>query len=261
MVNEAVDEPLSLPLVATPGRDLAARALLAGAGTQQRVSDLLGVSRRTIGRMAEADFSTALRDPQVLEDARTCLEDTARRGSTAEERAAAVAWLQEAARDEHQVALKPAATTPPRASPVANPTPRVLPRRPRRPVAPRNGAATSTTDTPGPPAPLLQVDALRRQQQRILHRSALIDYVLAAEKRSGDTADDGGRAGRTARRHHRGGADDRDPPASKCSVTKLAADDRNDNSLTVKEAWRLPQLYLKPLSKLRRADSSGDDWW
>ena len=35
--------------------------------------------------------------------------------------------------------------------------------------------------------PCNQVDALRRQQQRILHRSALIDYVLAAEKRSGDS--------------------------------------------------------------------------
>ena len=38
-----------------------------------------------------------------------------------------------------------------------------------------------------PVAPLPQVDALRRQQQRILHRSALIDYVLAAEKRGGET--------------------------------------------------------------------------
>ena len=34
-------------------------------------------------------------------------------------------------------------------------------------------------------APLPQVDALRRQQQRILHRGALIDYVLAAERRGG----------------------------------------------------------------------------
>jgi hypothetical protein len=31
-------------------------------------------------------------------------------------------------------------------------------------------------------APLAPIDALRRQQQRILHRSALIDYVLAAER-------------------------------------------------------------------------------
>jgi len=32
---------------------------------------------------------------------------------------------------------------------------------------------------------LPQVEALRRQQQRILHRTALIDYVLAAETRGG----------------------------------------------------------------------------
>jgi hypothetical protein len=64
MVNMAgVDESLSLPLVVTPGRVLAARALLAGPdASQQRVSDLLGVSRRTIGRMADADCTTALHD-------------------------------------------------------------------------------------------------------------------------------------------------------------------------------------------------------
>ena len=32
-----------------------------------------------------------------------------------------------------------------------------------------------------------QVDALTRQQQRILHRSALIDCVLVAEKQGGQT--------------------------------------------------------------------------
>ncbi len=55
----------------------------------------------------------------------------------------------------------------------------------RRPTG--NGAATPTTGTPGlHAASLTQLDALRRQQQRILHRSALIDYVLAAEKRGGE---------------------------------------------------------------------------
>ena len=83
----AVDATPSPPIVETPGRELAARALLADPDcSQQRVSDLLGVSRRTIGRMAEADLTTALRDPQVLEGARTCLAETASRGSTAEER-------------------------------------------------------------------------------------------------------------------------------------------------------------------------------
>ena len=176
------------PLEATPGRELAARALLGGGCSQQRVSDLLGVSRRTIGRLAEADIPRALRDPDRLEGARTCLAETASRGSTVEEREAALAWLEEAPRDEHQVRMQPAAVMPPVSPPVVNPTPRVLARRPRRPVAPRNGSARLTTATPGPPtAPLLQVDVLRRQQQRILHRSALIDYVLAAEKRDGET--------------------------------------------------------------------------
>jgi hypothetical protein len=40
----------------------------------------------------------------------------------------------------------------------------------------------------------LAVDALRRQQQRILHRSALINYVLAAEKRGGETLTGGMRS-------------------------------------------------------------------
>ena len=52
--------------------------------------------------MADADLSPALREPQVLEGARRCLAETADRGSTVEEREAAVVWLQEAARDERQ---------------------------------------------------------------------------------------------------------------------------------------------------------------
>ena len=46
--------------------------------------------------------------------------------------------------------------------------------------------APATTAPAVHPAPSLDVAALRRQQQRILHRSALIDYVLAAEKRGGE---------------------------------------------------------------------------
>ena len=41
--------------------------------------------------MAGVDLSLALRDPQVLEAARTCLAETANRRSTVEEREAAVA--------------------------------------------------------------------------------------------------------------------------------------------------------------------------
>ena len=70
-------------------------------GSQQRVSDLLGISRRTLGRMVDVDCPTAWRDPQALEGARTCLAETTSHGSTAEERDAATAWLEEAARSEH----------------------------------------------------------------------------------------------------------------------------------------------------------------
>ena len=50
--------------------------------------------------MADAECSPALRDRALLEEARTCLAETAGRGSTFEEREAALVWLQEAARDE-----------------------------------------------------------------------------------------------------------------------------------------------------------------
>ena len=69
---------------------------------EEVLSDLLDVSPPTIRRMADADLSPALRDRQLLEGARTCLAETAGRGSTVEEREAAVVWLQEAARDERQ---------------------------------------------------------------------------------------------------------------------------------------------------------------
>ena len=125
--------------------------------------------------------------------------------STAQEREAAVAWLEAAARDEHQVARLQATRQP------AVRRPRAV----RRPT--RNDAATPTTVTASShaSAPLAQLEALRRQQSCILHSSALIDYVLAAERRGGDPLTDGRRAGRAARRHHRGGAHDRDPAANR----------------------------------------------
>ena len=62
VLTEAIDAPRSEPLVATTGRELAARALLAGPdGAPQRVSELLDVSRAGIDRMADADCSIALR--------------------------------------------------------------------------------------------------------------------------------------------------------------------------------------------------------
>ena len=174
-----------------------------------------GVSRRTIGRMADADCAATLRDPQALEGARTCLADTASRGSTAEEREAAVAWLQQAARNEHQVAgVQALRRRPPGPRPGAG-------RRPVRHGTNGNGRATATTPPPCPAsaASLPQVEALRRQQQRILHRSALIDYVLTPETRGGWTADDGGGAHRAAGRHHRGGPHDRDPAGRPARLT------------------------------------------
>ena len=82
------------------GRDLVARALLAGAGcAPQRVSELLGVSRRTLGRMADADLTAARHEAPLVDQARTWLVDSASRGScTAEERDAAIAWLRDAER-------------------------------------------------------------------------------------------------------------------------------------------------------------------
>ena len=92
------------------------------------------------------------------------------------------AWLQEAAYDEHQVARVQASRRRANA-----PTASLHARRPTAHGAHRNGSATLTTAIADhAPALLTQLEALRRQQQRILHRSALIDYVLAAEKRGGE---------------------------------------------------------------------------
>ena len=82
------------------------------------------------------------------------------------------------------------------------PAPAPAPARGRRPGDPDTPETTHARRPPervtrqgaggdgraGAPAslPCDQVHALRRQQQRILHRSALIDYVLAAEKRGGE---------------------------------------------------------------------------
>ena len=180
---EPSDRPSAPALrpVAT-SRDLATRALQAGANcSQQRVSRLLGVSRRTLSRTVDPDFVAALHDPAVVEQARICLADSASRGSAPEEREAAEAWLVHAVRDEQHVE-------------------RFRRRTPsRRPVVKRNGAggavkrpavtpATPDAARPGPPPAAFaceQLDALTRQQQRIVHRSALLAYVIAAENRSG----------------------------------------------------------------------------
>ena len=62
---------------------------LGGGCLQQRIAELLHTSRRSVGRMVEADVTAALRDVDVPEQARTCLAETASRGSTSDEREAA----------------------------------------------------------------------------------------------------------------------------------------------------------------------------
>ena len=54
---------------ATHGRELAVRALLAAGCLQQRVAELLHTSRRSVGRMVEADVTAALRDADVVAQA------------------------------------------------------------------------------------------------------------------------------------------------------------------------------------------------
>ena len=121
----------------------------------------------------------------VVEQARTRLADSANRGSTAEEREAAAAWLVHAVRDEQQV--EPFHQ---RTSDVAPASGRHPNRKSTAASCEAAGSDTATHDAaqPGPPPAAFareQLDALTRQQQRIVHRSALLAYVIAAETRSG----------------------------------------------------------------------------
>lgn len=158
--------------VSAPGRDLAARALLAGC-TQQRVSALLETSRRSVGRAAETDLAAALQDPAVVAEARTVLADSARRGSSAEERDAAETWLAEALREERAIESTSRRTTSGRAKKKSVP----------------KGVSTATqrpnNRTPPPAPPLAQLDVFECQQERIRHRTQVIAYVLTTEHRNG----------------------------------------------------------------------------
>lgn len=194
-------EPESAEGTTTPARELAVRALLAGGCVQQRVADLLDTSRRSVGRMVEADVTAALREADLVAQARRYLEQSVSRGVTPKERDAALAWLQDAVSDEQAtdepVESAPAPlATPATASDLQEPPRRSEPVR-GRPVRVQHTKRTRTGATPRPPhvsptrvpphaaVALDQVDELTRQQQRILHRSTLIDYVLAAEKQGG----------------------------------------------------------------------------
>jgi hypothetical protein len=199
---EAVEEALAQPPAVTPDRApdgpmpdaLALRALLGGTCSQQRVAELFGTSRRTVGRLADGEYAPALRDPQALERARTCLEATAARGSTAAERTAAGTWLTAAARDAHHAEV----TASRHVHPPERPVPKTAAARASRLLrnvkvtaahvrrSSRPGARRAAgPDDPPAPAPRIPVEALRRQQQRILHHSAIVNYILLAEQRGG----------------------------------------------------------------------------
>src|SRR5262245_9091816 len=94
-----VDDPSPAPPAPTSGRALAARALLGAGCTHARAGALLGTSRRSIGRTVDLDVPAALRNPETLTGVRGCLVESERRGSTAEERDAALDWLGRALHD------------------------------------------------------------------------------------------------------------------------------------------------------------------
>ena len=156
---------------------------------RQRVAELLHTSRRSIGRMVEADVTAALVDVDVVDQARTYVADTAIRGSTAEEREAAAAWLVHAVRDEQHVARFHQRTPSRRPTASARATTTVKRNNAGSPMKrPAVTPVTRSATRPGPPPEMFapdSVDALTRQQQRIVHRSALLAYVITAENRSG----------------------------------------------------------------------------
>jgi hypothetical protein len=151
-------------------RELAARALLAGADcTQERVAALLDTSRRSVGRTANADVLAALQDATVVAEARTLLVGSASYGSTAEEREAADAWLTRVLRDECQVEQGHRRRHRHRKAVVMKPT-----------DASKNGR-----HRPAPRWSPTTLAALQREQRRIRHRAALLEYVLTDEVRQG----------------------------------------------------------------------------
>jgi hypothetical protein len=153
-------------------RNVAIHALLAGAHcTQARTALLLKTSRRSVGRAATTDVRTALRDDRIVAQVQQLLADSADHGSTAKEREDAETWLTRGRHDDHQV----------------EPVPR---RRGRPPKAvtmkaasrAKNGRRHMENGNSWSPTSL---EVLQRQQQRILHRTALLEYVLTAEQRNG----------------------------------------------------------------------------
>lgn len=96
--------------------------------------------------------------------------------SSSEKRAAAENWLADALRDD-----------PPRAPRLVE-RPHVGRRRrtPNRPSRSENRSRPAAASRP-PALPIAQLELLERQQQRILHRTQVIGYILVAEQRNGAT--------------------------------------------------------------------------
>jgi hypothetical protein len=203
MSTDLPSEPPSASSTApTPStaRDLAARALLTATGcTQQRISELLETSRRSIGRTAGRDLGTALQNPTVIAEARTVLAHSAACGSTVAERQAAEGWLAQVLDGERSVE----AVSRPRA--VVRPTKTV--QRPARAVEVMSRRRTVIRPTKTPAAPVKpetlrsapaiaipEIEALERQQQRILYQRL---NHLCARRRAAQRPDvDHGRGAR-----------------------------------------------------------------
>jgi hypothetical protein len=179
------------------GRRLAAKALLLGAHcSQRRVIALLRVSRWTLDRITHGKTVTGLPEPEVLEMAQTCLEESTNRGSTAEERQAARAWLQTPTIPTPITAETPdanvgrdvrnatAIVAPPGAA-VATPAAADSGRRPRvassYPSAEMTSAVERAKNDAHASLALKHLETVSQQQRRILHRTVILDYALKAE--------------------------------------------------------------------------------
>src|SRR5262245_57892532 len=159
------EDEMPKPVMAVTGRRVAARALVEGSGcTLERAAALVAVSRRTLSRLLERDDHEAVPDAEVRAHADALIAASARRGATQDERAAAVQWM---------TRVEPAD---------ADGSPRPRPRRARSPKASTNGRRRRPR---GSRAAAVAVAALARQQQALVHRLTLLDYVMKSEQRNG----------------------------------------------------------------------------
>ena len=160
---------------AVDGRELAARALLAGAGcTQEGVAVLLNTSRRSMGRLLAADVTAAIHDVDARTTARTCLEGA---DSTTEERDAAEAWLLQAERDERPAERVRPETEHARTRPASGHAPGAGSSSAKPPAKQPAAKPQSCAGAP-PRASLAQLEALTREQQRIERRSLILPCAL-----------------------------------------------------------------------------------